>query len=252
MDMKIIGDLKNRCLILGSMTLGILAFSNVQAQDSTAYQSNTTVQTTTSTSTDDTYSSDRRTGFAGPKAGIKAGLNYSNLIVDNVDDKAAKWGLNAGIFVQLFASETFAIQPELLYSSKGNEVRYTAGVLQQENKFNLHYLDIPILAVFKLGRAAELQVGPYWSYLLGANIDTDGDVADGFREVDRDNFDKWDYGLVGGLGFNLGDNVQLGARYNYGLNEIGRSPGAKTLLGNTRNSVGQIYLAFNLSSNTAD
>ena len=42
-----------------------------------------------------------------------------------------------------------------------------------------------------------------------------------FRQLDRDNFDNWDYGLVGGVGFNFGD-IQLGARYNYGLNEIAR------------------------------
>jgi hypothetical protein len=52
--------------------------------------------------------------------------------------------------------------------------------------------------------------------------------------------------LVGGVGFNLGD-VQIGARYNYGLNTIARSAGAKSMLGNTKNSVGQIYLAFNLA-----
>jgi hypothetical protein len=42
--------------------------------------------------------------------------------------------------------------------------------------------------------------------------------------------------------------MQIGARYNYGLNEIARSEGAKRILGSdTKNSVGQIYLAVNLA-----
>jgi hypothetical protein len=181
-------------------------------------------------------------------AGIKGGVNFSNLYVNNVNDENARVGFHAGVFGQLFASDAFAIQPELLYSTKGSRVVYSSGVIDQETKFNLNYLDIPVLAVFKLGRAAEIHAGAYWSYLLGANIDSDGDLSNDFKTVDRKNFDDWDYGLVGGIGFNLG-GVQLGARYNYGLNTIARSAGARALLGSSKNQVAQLYLAFRLSGN---
>ncbi|MFZ6011615.1 MAG: porin family protein [Bacteroidota bacterium] len=181
-------------------------------------------------------------------AGIKGGLNMSNLYSKTVTDEDARFGFHAGFFGQLFASDAFAIQPELNYSTKGNKVITEFGIIDQETKFNLSYLDVPVLAVFKLGDAAEVHAGAYWAYLLGANIDTDGDLGDDFREFDRDNFDNWDYGLVGGIGFNLG-GAQLGVRYNYGLNEIARSSGAKRMLRNSKNSVAQLYLAFNLSGN---
>lgn len=83
---------------------------------------------------------------------------------------------------------------------------------------------------------------------MGANIDTEGDLGDGFARLDRNNFNKWDYGLVGGLGINLGPGVQIGARYNYGLKEIADSRGARAILGNTKNSVAQLYVAFNLAA----
>jgi hypothetical protein len=185
------------------------------------------------------------------KVGIKGGLNVSNLITEEIDDDDVRVGFHAGLYGQLFSNEGFALQPEINFSTKGNKVVTEFGVIDQETKFNLSYLDIPVLAVFKLGEAAEIHAGAYWAYLVGANIDTDGDLSDGFRELDRDNFDDWDYGLVGGIGFNLG-GVQLGARYNYGLNEIARSSGAKRMLGDTKNSVGQIYLAFNFNHNDAD
>ena len=188
-----------------------------------------------------------------PRVGFKGGLNLSNLYVNDVDDENARIGWHAGFYTQLFSSEAFAIQPEINYSTKGTGITYgsigTGGVnINHDQRFNLQYIDIPVLAVFKLGKAAEIHAGPYWSYLLGANIrNKDGDPYNDFDTIDRKNFDNWDYGLVGGIGFNLGESAQLGVRYNYGLNEIAQSRGAKALLGNAKNQVAQLYLAFNLN-----
>jgi hypothetical protein len=171
-----------------------------------------------------------------PRVGFKGGLNLSNLYVDEANDENARFGWHAGFFTQLLSSEAFAIQPEINYSTKGTGVTYAyAGTL------------------FKLGRAAEIHAGPYWSYLLRAEIkNNDGNPANEFDTIDRDNFDDWDYGLVGGIGFNLGKSAQLGARYNYGLNKIAESRGAKAILGNAKNQVAQIYVAFNLNGNDND
>jgi hypothetical protein len=188
-----------------------------------------------------------------PRVGLKGGLNLSNLYVNNVEDENARIGWHAGVYTQLFASEAFALQPEINYSTKGTGITYgsvgTGGVnINHDQRFSLQYLDIPVLAVFKLGRAAEIHAGPYWSYLLGAEIrNNDGNPNNEFDTIDRRNFDNWDYGLVGGIGFNLGEAAQLGVRYNYGLNEIARSNGAKAFLGNAKNQVAQLYLAFNFN-----
>jgi hypothetical protein len=253
--MKINGESKNRWMLVSTVMLVILLFSfNIQAQDSVSYQSNTTTTTTTSTATVDTDYEDDDDNEAdedwdGPRAGIKGGVNFSNLIVDDAHDRNGRVGFHAGVYGQLFSSRAFAIQPEVNFSTKGNRVERTAGVIDQETTINLSYIDIPVLAVFKLGRAAEIHAGAYWAYLVGANVDADGDLVNEFTRVDRDNFDDWDYGLVGGLGINLGKGAQLGARYNYGLNEIAESRGARALLGrNSKNQVAQIYIAFNLAA----
>jgi hypothetical protein len=256
MFMKINGELKNRWKLVLPVILGFLFFSiqtQAQDQDSVSIQSQTTTTTSTTTDSDlnddmdDDYDNDEDE-WARPRAGIKGGLNWSNLIVDDVNDRNARLGFHAGVYGQLFSSRAFTIQPEINFSTKGNKIEYNNGLIDQETKFNLSYIDIPVLAVFKLGRAAEIHAGAYWAYLVGANIDADGDLDADFTRLDRDNFDKWDYGLVGGLGFNLGKGAQLGARYNYGLNEIAHSDGARRILGNTKNSVAQLYLAFNLAA----
>jgi len=209
--------LRNLSLLVSAVAISMISFSTAQAQ------------------------------YA--KAGIKGGLNLSNLYVNQTNDDKARVGWHAGFYGQLFASEAFAIQPEVNFSTKGTGVtRIDATSARYESNFNLSYIDIPVLAVFKLGDAAEIHAGAYWAYLLGAEIRNNNRNPDNeFTTIDRDNFDDWDYGLAGGIGFNLGESAQLGVRYNYGLNEIAKSAGARRLFGNSKNQVAQLYLAFNFS-----
>lgn len=181
------------------------------------------------------------------KAGIKGGLNVSNLYVDDVDDENARFGFSAGVFGEILSSEALGLQVELLYDTKGSKYESsTFGTVNQEYKFNLNYLDLPILAVFKLGESVEIHAGGYAGYLLSASSSTDGDWGSGNDDFDKDNFRSLDYGLIGGIGFNLGA-AQIGARYNYGLAKIADSDFAEGFLGNSKNSYGQVYLALNLN-----
>ncbi len=184
----------------------------------------------------------------GRRAGIKGGLNASNLYIDNVTDENARIGFNVGLFGQPISSDAFALQTELLYSTKGSVAQYTSGFLNQEVKYNLNYIDLPVFAVFKLGDTGEIHLGGYASYLLNANISYKGDLANGVDEIDKDNLKSYDYGLLVGLGINFG-NVQVGARYNYGLVKIADSDAAKSVIGDAKNSCAQLYASFNLRGN---
>lgn len=211
--------------------LGVIA-NLAMAQDMTTTTSTTTTETETATT-------------STARAGIKGGLNVSNLYVDDVDDENARFGFNVGLYAQLFSSDVFAIQPELLYSTKGTRTTYD-NVLMGEGdaKFNLNYLEVPVLAVIKLGGAAELHFGPYWSYLLSVNTDIDGDT-DTFNELDRDNFRSWDFGIAGGVGLNFGA-TQIGIRYSKGLRKLENSNEAEALVGDAKNSCAQLYIAFSM------
>jgi hypothetical protein len=184
--------------------------------------------------------------FAQMRAGIKGGLNVSNLYVDDVEDENARFGFNVGVYGQVLSSDVFAIQPELLFSTKGAKAEYGGNLFDQTVKYNLSYLDLPVLAVFKLGESAEIHVGPYIGYLLAANISTDGDLGSGADDIDRDNLKPFDYGLSGGFGLNFGD-FQVGARYNYGLAKLADSDAAELVIGDSKNSVAQVYLSLNLN-----
>ena len=186
------------------------------------------------------------------RIGIKGGLNISNFYRDNVGDQNARFGFNVGLFTELAVGESFSIQPELLLSTKGNRATYGTddGVLdfigaEGEVKTNLTYIDIPILAKVTFGEVINVHVGPYASYLIGASASTDGDLADGSEELDRDNFNAWDYGLAAGLGVDL-EAITIGARYNLGLVNVAESTIAEGILDNSKNSVLQLYVAVGI------
>lgn len=186
------------------------------------------------------------------RIGIKGGVNVSNFYSNEVGDQNIRTGFNVGLFTELAVSEYFSIQPEVLLSTKGNRTTYgeNDGVLdfvgtEGEVQTNFTYIDIPVLAKVTLGEVLNIHAGPYASYLLGATTSTDGDLAEGSEELDRDNFNNWDFGVAAGVGLDF-SAVTIGVRYNLGLVEIAESTAADALFGEAKNSVLQGYIAIGL------
>ncbi len=191
------------------------------------------------------------TGKLQTTIGIKGGANLSNLYVNDVKDENAKIGFQAGLFVKAPITKFFSIQPELIYSQKGSQLEYNNLFATGTAKFNLHYVELPVMAVINLGNHFNLQAGPYIAYLAGVTTRNKGTSAGQYdfeKNVSRDNFETLDYGVAGGFGFDA-DKVGVGVRYNYGLQEVGKE---QTVLGqpyrfnNGKNSVLQVYLTLGL------
>lgn len=181
-----------------------------------------------------------------PKIGIKGGINLSNLYVDDVKDENMKVGLNLGMFAKFPITKGFSIQPEVLYSSKGAKLTYDNLLGSGEYRFNLNYVEVPILAVFNLSKNINIQAGGYAAYLTSANIKrlkSGSSEADEVADLNTDNFKRFDYGLAGGFGFDI-QNFTIGARYNYGLNEIGDGGIAGEATKNSKNSAFTFYIGL--------
>jgi hypothetical protein len=179
--------------------------------------------------------------------GVKGGVNFSNFRVDDIEDNNVKAGLNLGLFLKLPISDAVAIQPEILYSSKGSKLKYDNAIQGRgEYRFNMNYVEVPIMGVFSIGNIFNIQVGPYVGYLASANIKNmdDNFNIQGVADLNEDSFNRFDYGVAAGLGLDFNGFV-IGARYNYGLNEVGKSNNLSgQLTNNSKNSVGTIYIGF--------
>lgn len=188
----------------------------------------------------------RASGPLTPAIGIKGGVNFANLYVDEPHDGSLKTGLNLGLFAKLPITRGFSIQPEVLYSSKGSKINLNNPLTGGDYRFNLNYVEVPVLAVINLARNFNIHAGPYVSYLTSANIKTAGD-GPGNDEVlgfNEDDFNRVDYGVTGGIGIDI-SKITIGARYSYGLREVGKSSEIiTTALSDSKNSVISLYIGF--------
>jgi hypothetical protein len=182
-----------------------------------------------------------------PKFGIKGGFDLTSLYISDVSSEHMKPGFDAGVFAKLPLTRGFSIQPELIYSLKGAKDTYNNLVQGNgEYRYNLGYMEVPVLAVVNILPNFNLQAGGYAAYLVNANIkqvNSNGDVANSV-ELNTGDFNRWDFGLIGGAAFDI-ENFTLGARYSYGLSEIGKSGNLSgDLTKNSKNAGVSVYIGF--------
>ena len=183
-----------------------------------------------------------------PKFGIKGGLNLTNLYVDDVSDENMKANFHVGFYGKMPLTRGVSIQPELLYTSKGAKEKYNNFLSGNgEYRFNLNYIELPLSFVFNIAPNFNLHAGGYAAYLVNVNIKNlnkdNGEITE-IANLDEDDFHRFDAGVLAGLGIDI-QNFTIGARYNYGLCEIGKSGSfAGQALNNAKNSAIQVYLGF--------
>ncbi len=181
----------------------------------------------------------------GSAFGVKGGANWSNLWVKEVNDNNARFGFHVGLFARFAEPGALGFQIEALYDQKGNTVKKTYGTIDQEITYKFDYATVPMLVLIPLGEVMEIQGGAYLGYMVLSEVSSDGDQGFDSSDPSDGKFNGFDYGLVGGLGLNLG-KAQVGVRYEHGLNEVASNTSAKDVLGSSKNSTLQAYLALGL------
>ena len=153
-----------------------------------------------------------------------------------------------GGYVAFNLFDSFYLQPEALFSMKGtkqNDPGY-GGEGRLEEKFTLTYLDIPILAGFRIHRV-HLLAGPYLGLYIANRVSSEykGGPLDGEkdqRELRDDLFESNDLGLIFGAGYSL-SKLYFEGRYVLGLGNV-RSPNEDNI--ELKNRVLQFMLGVSL------
>lgn len=152
------------------------------------------------------------------KFGIKAGINYANqngtdITINSTNYKtSAITSYHAGLVAEIKLVDSFAIQPELLYSNQG--ATYKNAI--EEFKNELGYISIPVIAKISLNKIVSLELGPQASFLLSEKNNFDTKDANTF-----------DFSINGGLGFKITKSFFLQGRYNLGLTEASKDAQVK-------------------------
>ncbi|BFM44273.1 porin family protein [Flavobacterium sp. CFS9] len=183
-----------------------------------------------------------------PEYGIKGGFNMSNLYSSDANDENVLYGFNAGLYATLPISDFIAIQPEILFTTKGAKLEYNNVFASGDSKFRLNYIEVPLLVRVNITPNFNVHAGGYASYLVSSKVTGRGDF-NFEQEIDTDDLNKFDAGLSAGVGVDF-DPVSIGLRYNYGLTTIGKE---RTVAGTTytfpdaKNSNLTLYLSYKLN-----
>jgi hypothetical protein len=182
--------------------------------------------------------------------GVKGGFNMSNFLSDDdeVSDENILYGFNAGVYATLPISDFVAIQPEILFTTKGSELEYNNALASGNAKFKLNYIEVPLLVRVNITKNFNVHAGGYASYLVSSKVTGSGDI-DFNEDVDTDDLNKFDAGIAAGIGVDFSP-ISVGLRYNYGLTTIGKE---RTVAGTTytfpdaKNSNFSLYLSYKLN-----
>ena len=171
--------------------------------------------------------------IAQSQISIRAGYNLSKVAkVINLQDDCEKFdwksAANFGVTIDFEKSEKFAFRPGIYYSMKG----FKADEVMP--KVNLNYLEMPLLAVFKIGLTEnsklEFQIGPYLAYGICGKYKYETSVTPKNNRFEseyttyksfsgEDSYKRFDLGINSGLGVSY-KNYYLGASYELGTTYI--------------------------------
>jgi len=152
-----------------------------------------------------------------PFLGVKAGINYSGFQLSgkNPGDYTAGWktGFAGGLFGNMPLGKRFAIQPEILYSQMGGNIR--RGPIFGDQLQKLNYLSVPLMLKYFLGSDIRLLAGVQGDVLLYARQSEGGVNTDNVDDLNRSHA-----ALTGGAEYWPTYNWGIGARYIYGLSDV--------------------------------
>jgi len=172
----------------------------------------------------------------GVTFGAKAGLNLEN--ISGVPNTSASMniGFHIGGIVNIGVNESFSVQPELLYSTAGAKWDQTTtqtffGVtetIDDNAKYSLSYIQIPILAQYKLDNGLFFQAGPYFGILMGASasetitttITGQPTQSTSVSSSSDSANNKLDIGLAFGVGYQMPSGLGFSLRYDLGLSSL--------------------------------
>jgi hypothetical protein len=149
--------------------------------------------------------------FYRPRIGVEAGLSIANTVSSYNSNYGTSsiLGFNAGLTAEIPLVYPLSFQPEVLFSQKGYQANTVDGTLIQRN----NYIDIPLLAKFRLVRGFNFLVGPQINIPLSSTTTFNNGFNTSSETYYTDSSNKSYVAGVFGISIDLNQNVDIHARY---------------------------------------
>lgn len=152
--------------------------------------------------------------------GVKLGGSLNRWVGKDVDVDGYEVNFliayTGGFFLEVDFDSKFSLQTELLYSQRGHVYKNKDTGLTGKATYYLHYLDIPVLGVYKLNDRVRFQAGPYLGFLLGSVYKWDWNTYVDWQDLD--DISSTDLGMIIGSSL-VFDQYSVELRYSRGFTQ---------------------------------
>ncbi len=166
--------------------------------------------------------------------GFKGGVNFSNMATDGLDTESFT-SFHLGTVLEAMFSEKIGVQPEIVYSFQGFKTKEIDG----DSTYKLSYINMPIMLKYYINTGLVLEAGPQIGFLHTAKIITESNGNSDTEDI-KEGLRSNDFCLNFGVGYQLKNGWNLGARYNWGISNIVKDQ----LNQNFKNRVIQVSIGY--------
>jgi len=150
------------------------------------------------------------------KIGVKAGLNFANVIDAPSVNNSNRTGYLFGGYIAPKPKKSFGYRTEIILSRQG----YNYKTNTNTGIVDLDYLILPQLITLNFSKYIQLHTGGQIAYLLNAKVDSTGSGSGSLFDY----FKRFDYGVAGGVEIYPLNGFFVGGRINVSLNSVNKTP----------------------------
>lgn len=145
--------------------------------------------------------------------GLKAGLNFANVTGASSINASNAVGFLVGAFFAPPTNGVLGSRTEFIFSREG----YDYSTNSAAGSVRLNYIMLPQLLCINITKFVQIQAGAEIAYLLSATADT---ASGNSVAAALSYFNRFDYGLAGGLEIHPFKGIMINARYTYSLGNL--------------------------------
>ncbi len=179
--------------------------------------------------------------------GLKGGINFANVTKVSSINNSSNTGFAVGLFLAPRSKGIMGYRSEIDFSRQG----YNFDTNTNTGNVNLDYILLPQLTTINITRFFQIQLGAQMAFLINSKATESSSSSTGYGSL-MNYYNKFDYGVAGGLEVHPFRGLLIGARYNLSLGDLYKNlatatPGSVPSFipdVNVKNNVVNIYIGW--------
>jgi hypothetical protein len=179
--------------------------------------------------------------------GLKGGMNFANVTKVSSINNSANTGFAVGLFLAPRSKGIMGYRSEIDFSRQG----YNFDTNTNTGNVNLDYILLPQLTTINITKFFQIQLGAQMAFLINSKATESNSNSNSYGSL-MSYYNRFDYGVAGGLEIHPFKGLLIGARYNLSLGDLYKNlatatPGSVPSFipdVNVKNNVVNIYVGW--------